>query len=88
DASGQVLLSEMPVHASWYGHAIADIEHATHARVGFVSRLGAGMIPGPDAVLQDGDLVHVLVSTDDASRVEAVLAGTREAGLGAVKDLP
>ncbi|MFM1966118.1 MAG: hypothetical protein RL134_1843 [Actinomycetota bacterium] len=83
DASGQVLLAEMPAHSSWYGHAITDLEHATGARVGFISRLGAGLVPDEDSVLQDGDLVHVLVASDDAPRVEAILAGTREVGLKA-----
>ena len=83
DASGQVVLAEMPAHATWYGHAIADIEAATGARVGFVTRLGAGMIPAADAVLQDGDLVHMLVASDDAPEVEGILAASRESGLRA-----
>lgn len=83
DASGQVLLAEMPAHPSWYGHAITDLERATGARVGFISRLGAGLVPDDDSVLQDGDLVHILVASDDAPRVEAILAGTREVGLKA-----
>lgn len=86
DASGQVVLAEMPAHPSWYGHAVVDMEVATGARVGFVSRLGAGMVPTADCVLQDGDLVHVLVATEDASRVEAILAGTRETAMRAVRE--
>ena len=83
DASGAVLLAEMSAHPSWYGHAIADIERATCARVGFISRLGAGMIPPADAVLQDGDLVHLLVASADAARVESLLGSPRESALRA-----
>ena len=86
DASGQVLLAEIPAHATWYGHAIADVEAATGARVGFVSRLGTGIIPAPDSVLQDGDLVHVLVASHDAARVEGILAGSRDAALRSVRE--
>ena len=86
DASGQVLLAEMPAHASWYGHALSDIERATGARVGFVSRLGSGLVPDEDSVLQDGDLVHILVASDDAPRVEALLAGPRETALAAQRE--
>lgn len=86
DASGQILLAEMPAHATWYGHAITDIESATGARVGFVSRLGTGIIPAPDSVLQDGDLVHVLVASHDAVRVEGILAGSRDAALRSVRE--
>ena len=86
DASGQVLIAEMPAHASWYGHAISDMETATGARVAFVSRLGSGLIPEADSVLQDGDLVHVLVANEDVSRVETILAGPREAGLASQRE--
>lgn len=86
DASGQVLLSEMPVHTSWYGHAISDVELSTGARVAFVNRLGSGMLPAADSVLQDGDLVHVLVASDDAARVEGILAGSRESALSALRE--
>lgn len=85
DASGEVILAEMPAHASWYGHAVTDIEIATGARVGYISRLGSGMIPSPDSVLQDGDLVHVLVTSGDAARVEGLLAGTRDAALATLR---
>ena len=76
----------MPAHPTWYGHAVADIESATGARVGFVSRLGTGQIPDSDSVLQDGDLVHVLVASEDAARVESILAGSRDVALRAARE--
>ncbi|MGA0009596.1 MAG: potassium channel family protein [Candidatus Nanopelagicales bacterium] len=86
DASGHVVLTEMPAHPSWYGHAVSDIEVSTRTRVGFLSRLGAGLIPTADTVLQDGDLVHMLSTVDDVDRVQAVLAGDRDAALRIVRD--
>lgn len=86
DASGQVMLAEMPAHPSWYGHAVVDMESATGARVAFISRLGTGLVPHTDMVLQDGDLVHVLAATDDAPRVQAILAGSRDDGLRAARE--
>ncbi|MFZ8925719.1 MAG: potassium channel family protein [Candidatus Nanopelagicales bacterium] len=86
DASGQVMLAEMPAHPSWFGHAVVDMEIATGARVAFISRLGSGLVPHTDMVLQDGDLVHVLAATDDAPRVQAVLAGSREDGLRSARE--
>lgn len=77
DASGQVVLAEMPVHASWYGHAISDIERGTGGRVGFISRLGSGHVPSVDSVLQDGDLVHMITATDDVERVQSLLITER-----------
>jgi trk system potassium uptake protein TrkA len=86
DASGQVMLAEMPAHPSWFGHAVVDMEIATGARVAFISRLGSGLVPHTDMVLQDGDLVHVLAATDDAPRVQAILAGSREEGLRSARE--
>ena len=36
------------------------------ARVAFLTRLGEGLLPERDTVLQDGDLVHVVMRDDDA----------------------
>jgi hypothetical protein len=44
------------------------------------------MLPAADSVLQDGDLVHVLVASDDAARVEGILAGSRESALSALRE--
>lgn len=86
DASGRLSLAEMPAHASWYGHAVLDIESATGARVGFVTRMGSGLLPHADMVLQDGDLVHVLTETDETDRVKHILSGPRETALRATAD--
>jgi len=86
DASGHLVIAEMPAHESWYGHALTDIETATAARVAFLTRLGTGVLPHAQMVLQDGDLVHVLAETDDVERVQALLAGPRDAALSAARE--
>lgn len=78
DASGLVTLVELPVHSSWYGHATTDLEVATGARVGYVTRLGSGMLVSADSVLQDGDVVHMLITSADHDRVEGILAHHRD----------
>lgn len=84
DPSGQVMLAEMPASETWYGHAVVDVERATGARVAFISRLGAGLLPTHETVLQDGDLIHLVTATDDAGRVQAILDGTRDDALRAI----
>ncbi|MTA80337.1 MAG: TrkA family potassium uptake protein [Actinobacteria bacterium] len=80
DASGNVQLCEMHPHGDWYGQQILLIDELTHARVAFLTRLGVGMIPDEHTVLQQGDLVHVMVSEEDTARVEAILANSPESG--------
>jgi trk system potassium uptake protein TrkA len=72
DPSGTVRLAEMHVHRSWVGRTVVDLEAAAGARVAFITRYGDGVLPGPGAVLQEGDLVHVLMRVEDSARVAEV----------------
>ena len=74
DPSGQVALVEVHIDPAWMGHRLARLEEAAEVRVAFVTRLGEGVLPTADLVLQDGDLVQVIVAPGDAVRVETVFA--------------
>lgn len=71
DPSGQVQLAEVPVSPLWIGHRISRLEEAAEVRVAFITRLGQGTLPGPDTVLQEGDLVHMMLRTTELAAVEA-----------------
>lgn len=73
DSSGTVVLSEVHVDSGWHGEPISLIEKNTNARVAFITRLGKGLIPDSDTILQDGDLVHVIAAEKDLAAVEATL---------------
>ncbi len=60
DPSGEIVLADVHVHRGWLGRRLTELESASGARVAYVTRLGHGTLPGPDTVLQDGDLVHLL----------------------------
>ncbi len=50
-------------------------------RVAFLTRLGEAVLPTSQTVLQEGDLVHVMMRTDDVEKVEASFAeGPEEEG--------
>jgi len=74
DASGAIRMAEVHVEPSWIGLRLTRIEHATGARIALITRLGEGQLPGPDTVLQEGDLVHILVRDPELAAVERVLA--------------
>lgn len=78
DASGLIQLCEVHLEASWYGRPASIIEERTSARLAFITRLGEGLIPDENTVLQEGDLVHVLVTDNDLSTVDAILARSPE----------
>src|SRR4051794_19317212 len=73
DPSGRVVVAEVQLADSWVGERISRIETDSASRVAYVTRLGEGLLPGPDTVYQDGDIVHVLSYGDDLERVSDVL---------------
>ncbi|MEV7188445.1 TrkA family potassium uptake protein [Kitasatospora sp. NPDC093102] len=81
DPSGAVQLAEVAYDPRWIGHRINKLEEASGARVAFVTRLGEGMLPSPQMVVQEGDLVHVMLRRTDLAAVEAAFAqGPKEEG--------
>jgi trk system potassium uptake protein TrkA len=74
DPSGSVRLMEVHVDHSWVGRSVDQIEEATGARIPFVFRLGAGMVPKRNTLFQDGDLVYAAVTDARLAEVESILA--------------
>ncbi|MBM3742748.1 MAG: TrkA family potassium uptake protein [Actinobacteria bacterium] len=73
DASGRVQLVESSLHAGWFGNQVLSIEKLTKARVAFVTRLGEGLIPDEHSVLQEGDVVHLLVTEENLENLDESL---------------
>ncbi|WP_380285169.1 potassium channel family protein [Kitasatospora purpeofusca] len=81
DPSGAVQLAEVAYAPDWVGHRVGELEEASGARVAFVTRLGEGLLPSPQMVVQEGDLVHVMLRRSDLTAVEAAFAqGPRKEG--------
>ncbi|GAA2257308.1 MULTISPECIES: potassium channel family protein [Kitasatospora] len=72
DPSGSIQLAEVAFDPSWIGHRFTDLEGAAGVRIAFVTRLGEGLLPTPQMVVQEGDLVHVTLHRADLAAVEAV----------------
>jgi trk system potassium uptake protein TrkA len=74
DPTSTIRLAETHVDTSWVGSRVSRLEQESGARIAFLTRLGEGMLPERDTVIQDGDLVHVIMRDDEAERVETVFA--------------
>jgi trk system potassium uptake protein TrkA len=74
DPSGTIQLAEVHVDSAWVGQRVRRIEDAAGVRVAFLTRLGEGLLPAEDTVIQEGDLVHVVMREADTAAVEAVFA--------------
>ncbi|MFD6229371.1 potassium channel family protein [Streptomyces sp. NPDC060232] len=80
DPSGGVQLAEVHTSPAWIGHKVSRIQDETGVRVAFLTRLGEAMLPTSQTVLQEGDLVHVMMRTDEIDTVEAAFSeGPEEA---------
>jgi trk system potassium uptake protein TrkA len=73
-----VQLCEVHPQDDWYGRPVLLIDEMAPARVAFITRLGEGLIPNEHTVLQQGDLIHVMVSDADVARTEEILASSPE----------
>jgi trk system potassium uptake protein TrkA len=80
DPSASVMLIERVVAAGWAGHPLRELEADGQMRVMAVSRLGVAKIPGPDLVVQEGDVVYLVVAGDSLSTIDGRLAGPVKAG--------
>ena len=80
DPSGKVALAEIAVASGWIGHRVRRLEREADCRVALLTRLGEGMLPGPDTVVQEGDLVHATLLAERFDEVTAVFAAGPTAG--------
>ena len=80
DPSGKVVLIEVAYSPAWVGHRVTRMERDAGVRVALLTRLGEGLVPHGDTVVQEGDLVHASVEWDRMDEVERVLAAGPRAG--------
>ncbi|MCU1674601.1 MAG: potassium transporter TrkA [Frankiales bacterium] len=78
DPSGKVVLAEVALSPDWVGERVTRLEQATGARVALLTRLGDGMLPHAQTLVQEGDLVHVVVEAARLPEVTAVCANPPE----------
>jgi trk system potassium uptake protein len=79
DPSGTVRVDEIPAPDGWVGRTVLQLQDGTGARVAFMTRLGAGLIPDRNTVIQEGDLLNLFMLASQSADVHDVLANGPEA---------
>lgn len=74
DRDSGVTLRRLRVNEAWIGRPYAELEAAAAARVAYVSRFGASLLPTPDTLVQDGDDVFVVLLAGTERKAEKVFA--------------
>jgi len=74
DPSGTIRVDQVPSPAAWAGHPTVDFERQSRSRIAWIDRLGEGMLPTRDSVIQEGDLLHLVMREEHAAEAYQVIA--------------
>ena len=74
DPTGTVAVAELDLNEGWVGYRVTALEEVIGARVAFLIRFGAGLLPEPKTVLQAGDQVYVAAVSGHAGEALAIAA--------------
>jgi trk system potassium uptake protein TrkA len=73
DPSGSIRVDHVPVPEVWVGQRTVDLQSQTGARIAWIDRLGEGMLPDRQTVIQENDLLHLVMRESDAGHAFDVI---------------
>ena len=71
DPSGTIRLDQLPVTEAWVGQRTVKLQEQAGCRIAWIDRLGEGMLPGRETVIQEGDMLHLAMREENADKVYA-----------------
>ena len=74
DPSGTVRVDHVMVPEAWIGHRTLTFQEQSRSRIAWIDRLGEGMLPNRESMLQEGDVIHLAMREADAAEVFQVIA--------------
>jgi trk system potassium uptake protein TrkA len=72
DPSGTIRVDHLPVTEAWIGRRTVTLQEQSGSRIAWIDRLGEGMIPTQETVMQEGDLLHLVMRESSADHVYEV----------------
>ncbi len=73
DPSGTVRVDHITVPDVWIGQKTIDLQLQSKSRIAWIDRLGEGMLPTRETILQEGDMLHLVIREQMAAHTFAVL---------------
>jgi trk system potassium uptake protein TrkA len=67
DPSGTIRLDQVPITEVWVGQRTIHFQEQVKGRIAWIDRLGEGMLPSRDTVIQEGDLLHLVIREENAA---------------------
>ncbi len=78
DPSGTIRVDHVPVNEAWVGERTVKFQEQSGSRIAWIDRLGEGMLPTRESVIQEGDLLHLVMREENADRVYEVFTNGPE----------
>lgn len=72
DPSGTIRLDQIPAGEAWIGERTVKFQEQSLVRIAWIDRLGEGMLPTRDTVIQEGDILHVVLREENATHAYKV----------------
>jgi len=79
DPSGTIRLDQVAASDAWIGQRTVAFQEQSGSRIAWIDRLGEGMLPTRETVIQEGDLLHLVMREENADKVYAVFNAGPEA---------
>jgi trk system potassium uptake protein TrkA len=73
DPSGTIRVDHMAVPEVWIGQRTIHFQEQTKSRIAWIDRLGEGMLPTRETIIQEGDLVHLVIREENAGHAYSVI---------------
>jgi trk system potassium uptake protein TrkA len=73
DPSGTIRVDQVPAPTSWVGRSALEFQDASKSRIAWIDRLGEGMLPTSESVIQEGDLLHLVMREENAATAYQVI---------------
>ena len=75
---GTIRVDHVPVSEAWIGQRTVKFQFESGSRIAWIDRLGEGMIPTRETVIQEGDLLHLVMREENAEHVYEVFTNGPE----------
>lgn len=73
DSDMKMALIEADLNESWYGRTVADIEHATSARVAYIGRHSRPVVAENTLIIQDDDTIFLTAQSERVAAIQHIL---------------
>ena len=73
DPSGTIRVDQLAAPTTWIGHRAVGFQEQSRSRIAWIDRLGEGMLPTQDTVIQEGDLLHMVMREEHADYAYAAI---------------